>query len=420
MSQATVDPTTGETASGPQAESQAPPRKKRGGGARSEEGKRASRANSLKESLRSKVVFTPEMAAAIVDRTRIFTEQYRPRNDFERMIIANMAIEKAQLDHANEILIRDYDRCLERALNWWDVDHEERAIQVSKRLEKDCRKTVHTLEWTKKGAELLISYWEGLGEAVESNGDWDQEQRLLAYNLLKVRPELRSGSKQVPESGDTAGLKALVERQVNTLRARIDKTLSAKHTAEQGEAISGFFYEEDAVTRKYRRYAAGHRSAFNRYLGMLESGRAGAEEAGTKETGLFPPYPPKTSEAAFDFLYHRYKVIAEAEIARIKSSQCQEYGDDYDESEGETEADPGPADAQPGRAAAPDAPAGKTKATGQPVNSDPKPEAEPTPSSTADPPPRPTSRRARKERQRRLRAQAKAAKRTAQKARSGR
>jgi hypothetical protein len=53
------------------------PRRKRGGGVRTEAGKAESRRNALKGSLRAKVVFTPEMAARIVERNRIFTEQFK-------------------------------------------------------------------------------------------------------------------------------------------------------------------------------------------------------------------------------------------------------------------------------------------------------------------------------------------------------
>jgi hypothetical protein len=222
---------------------------------------------------------------------------------------------------------------------------------------------------------------------------------------------------------------ALVKHQIETLRDRIAEKLDWKHYADQAVAASGFFLEEDAVTRKYRRYAAGHRCDFNRYLAMLENSRAGAEEAGTKEkeTGLFPPYPSQTSQAAFDFLYHRYRVIAEAEIARIKSRQCADVGADEDEceSDGAGEADPRPADAQRSHAAAQDAPKAKTETTARTMNPEPSPEAKPTAaaepaptSPAADPPPRPMTRRARKERERRLRAQAKAAKRAAKTAES--
>src|SRR5262245_25861839 len=88
------------------------------GGVRSEAGKRASRANAVKDSLRSKVVFTPEVAALVVERTKIFTEEYRPQTEHERMLISDMAIAKARFDRAQELLALDEHRRMLRVLEF--------------------------------------------------------------------------------------------------------------------------------------------------------------------------------------------------------------------------------------------------------------------------------------------------------------
>jgi hypothetical protein len=75
-SKATTNPDS--MAAGAATESTIPPGKG-GGRVRSEESKRASRGNAVKDSLRSKVVFIQEVAALIVERARVFTEEYRPR-----------------------------------------------------------------------------------------------------------------------------------------------------------------------------------------------------------------------------------------------------------------------------------------------------------------------------------------------------
>src|SRR5262249_3289096 len=139
-----------------------PPPRKRGGGPRSEQGKNKSRANACKDSLTSSVVFTPEMAAAIAEMNRILTEEYKPRTPFERMIILDMAVAKARLDLARDHSVRDYQRCILRALHFWDHDEEARALEIYKYMDRYPARTVHALGETKKGAELLISYWKGL------------------------------------------------------------------------------------------------------------------------------------------------------------------------------------------------------------------------------------------------------------------
>src|SRR5262249_16440025 len=150
-----------------------------------------SRRNSTKGSLRAKVVFTQDMAARIVERTRTFTAQYKPRNYYESMLIYYMAIAKAKLDRCQELAIEDYSRCVLRALHFWDDDQEARALEIAKNLERHPERTVQALRSCKKGAELMITYWSGLADAAGTNGGWDEAQERMAYDLLAVRVKLR-------------------------------------------------------------------------------------------------------------------------------------------------------------------------------------------------------------------------------------
>jgi hypothetical protein len=308
------DATTADAQNG----SEVPPRK-RGGGPRTEAGKARSRRNALKGSLRSKVVFTPEMAARIVERTRIFTEQFKPRNDYERMLIADMAIAKAKLDRCQELTIEDYSRRVLRALNFWDDDQEARALEIARNLERQPERTVHALRATKKGAELMITYWAGLADAARTNGAWDEAQQRLAYDLLSVRVELRSGSTRVPVGGDKEVLIALAEEQIGKLRDRIERVLDACHTTQQGEAIAGIFSDEDAVTKGLRKDESRARCDYNKAYGMLLAGRAAAEAAGTstdKPDGI-PPVPQQASEAAFDYLLKRFRIMCQMPVVNL-------------------------------------------------------------------------------------------------------
>jgi hypothetical protein len=249
------------------------------------------------------------MAARIVERTKTFTQQYQPRNDHERMLISDMAIAKAKLDRCQELAIEDYSRCILRAHEFWDDDQEAQALEIAKNLERHPERTVHALRSTKKGAELMITYWSGLADAARTNGGWDEAQQRLAYDLLSVRVELRSGSTRVPRGGNKEALIALAEEQIAGLRDRIERILEACHTAQQGEAISGMFYVEDAVTKRLRKDESRARSDYNKVLGRLLQGRAEAEAAATGEADGLPPVPPKASEAAFDYLLKRFEMV---------------------------------------------------------------------------------------------------------------
>jgi hypothetical protein len=286
-----------------QAESgtEAPPRKGRGG-VRTPEGKRVSRANALKDSLRSKVVYTPEIAAAIVELTKIFTEQHRPRTAYERMLISDMAVAKAKLDHTRKLGVLDHERRIIRALYFWDADHDARALALSKNLARDPEHTAHALGWTYAGAKLMVSYWEGLAVALRKNGDWDEVQRRLAYDRLRVRVELRPGSDRVPASGDTVALAALAQQEIEELEDRIADVLEPKHRADQGMVASGLALDEDTTTRKLRRYESGFKSDFNKAEALFFKSRAESEAAAQEAADAFADNPPKTSDAGYDYL----------------------------------------------------------------------------------------------------------------------
>jgi hypothetical protein len=382
-----------------------PPRK-RGGGPRSGSGKAQSRRNALKGSLRAKVVFTPDMAARIVERTKTFTDQYKPRNDYERMLIADMAVAKARLDRCQELAIEDYSRCILRAHEFWDDDQEARALEIAKNLERHPERTVHALRSTKKGAELMITYWSDLADAARTNGGWDEAQQRLAYDLLAVRVELRSGSTRVPRGGNPEALIALAEEQISRLRDRIERILDACHTTQQGEAISGMFYVEDAVTKRLRKDESRARCDYNKVLGLLLQGRAEAEAATTGEADGLPPVPPKASEAAFDYLLKRFEMMCRMPV--VDRDRDRDDSDLDAETEAEPEVSPTPgqpvaeADSDPESDSDPDEADGESAPESATVTS-PAAQAETETETPTAATHRPMTKRARKLREKRLR-----------------
>jgi hypothetical protein len=275
------------------------------------------------------------MAARILERTRIFTEQFKPRNDYECMLITYMAIAKAKLDRFQELAIEDYSRRVLRALDFWDDDQEARALEIAKNLERQPERTVHALRQNKKGADLMITYWSGLADAARTNGGWDEAQERLAYDLLAVRVELRSGSTRIPPGGDKEALIALAEEQIAELEDRIEQVLDACHTTQQGEAISGMFSDEDAVTKRLRKDESRARCDYNKAYGMLLQGRADAEAdaAGAGQPDGIPPVPQKASEAAFDYLLKRFATMCRMPVVDLHDCNCDlgEAGEDEPE-----------------------------------------------------------------------------------------
>jgi hypothetical protein len=378
--------------------SEVPPRK-RGGGPRTEAGKANSRRNAVKGSLRAKVVFSDEMAARIVERNRIFTAQYKPKNKYEQMLVTDMAIAKAKLDRCHELAIEDYSRCVLRALDFWDDDQEALALEIARNLERQPERTIHALRQTKKGAELMITYWAGLADAARTNGGWDEAQQRLAYDLLAVRVELRSGSTRLPLAGGKEALIALAEEQIARLRDQIERVLDACHTTQQGEAISGMFYAEDAVTKRLRKDESRARCDYNKAIGLLLQSRAEAKAAATDKPDGIPPVPQKVSEAAFDYLLKRFQMMCRRPVVHVNDCDLGEDAEDEPQ----------------GSAATPEQPVAAADADSDQAGVEPENQAETQTPAAA--PQRPLTKRARKLREKQLR---EAAKREARMARMAR
>src|SRR4051794_12588110 len=96
---AVVDRPADSTAeAGVQAQAQAAPKKKRGGGPQSPEGRRASSANSLKFGLMARTIFPADLQRAIDLCTAELMAQFLPRSDYEKKQVLEMGRAMAQLE----------------------------------------------------------------------------------------------------------------------------------------------------------------------------------------------------------------------------------------------------------------------------------------------------------------------------------
>ena len=271
--------------------------RKRGGGPQSIFGRERSRANSLKEGLNSKVVFTQEMTNAILEKTNILTEEFKPETPYERMIIGEMAIARAKLEHASRLIIEDIDRPLFRALNFWEYDQKTNAIKMRTRLAKHPERIANALAGSKAGADLCIGYWSELAAILDSTGDWNEQQRRLAFDLLGICIELRSGSTRVPPVGDKAGLAAVAAGEIARLRQAKGDLLDDLDISSQADAAAGRPLEDDAKTKSLQRKEKGdsRRDFYQARDELLRSRAAAAQAEKEREDqdddfGLEPPH----------------------------------------------------------------------------------------------------------------------------------
>jgi len=173
--------------------------------------------------------------------------------------VGEMARATAKLDRCTELSIIDLQRGIDRAGLCWEADRRKAADDLGARLTKDPGRVARALSRSRQGADWKIERWEGLGEALEANGGWDEAQRRLAFDLLGVEPELRNGSVRVPPEDDAAALAELVAEEIGWLREAQERSLDELDEAEQSMALGGMPLVDDPCTSRLRRYEASSR-----------------------------------------------------------------------------------------------------------------------------------------------------------------
>jgi hypothetical protein len=238
--------------------------KKRGGGPKSDPGKLRSRASAFLHGFRARVVFSDDMAEAIRQRKAMLTEQFQPTTEYQRTLIADMAVARVKLDRAEELMPGTCDRVAERALDFWDQDQKTAALNLAARLPKDPARFAHVLAGTKHGTALLIERWDMLAQVARSCGDWDEAQRRMALELLGIPGELQAGCTAIAPPGEKEALVALATGQAEGLRTRIAEVLEDQDAQDQADTIAGLRTPADADTRLLRTYERQARRDYDR------------------------------------------------------------------------------------------------------------------------------------------------------------
>jgi hypothetical protein len=296
--------------------------KKRGGGPKTAAGKESSKRNSLRHGLMARVVLPDDLAAAAAERTAELAAEFLPGSPYEAWLVGEMARAIAKIDRCAELTIVDLQRSIDRAALCWDGDRRAYIEDLGARLPKDPARVARALGATKQGCDWLLERWEGLGEVLQSNGAWDERQRRLAFDLLGVPDELRDGSRKVPPACDAPALAALVAAQVDRLGEEQEATLNALDEATQALAAAGMAIEEDAATRRLRRYEASARRELRWSLAELRRVRAEFPGAGEfpasssssssssrPDASSAPAERPLANGAAMDFLVKRAQLL---------------------------------------------------------------------------------------------------------------
>ena len=272
----------------PQTLPDAPTPAPRSGGPKTPEGKERSRRNALKHGLRAKVLTPNEMIDDVMNRTCDFAKEFQPRTVYQEWLVGEIALATVRIDRCAALSIVDLQRRMNHTDPCWDLDQRRDVAALGAGLKRDPARIRAALEATRHGVNWLIAHWDGLAQTLQSLGDWDDDQQRLALDLLGTPPELRRGSRQLPEPAD---LPAFVQGQIARLRGLQESYLNDQDDDQRTLAGFGMATVDDPTTANLRRYERSHRRTLR--WAQAELKRLQAEPAEPTEHAQEPPPQPK-------------------------------------------------------------------------------------------------------------------------------
>ena len=190
------------------------------------EGKRASRANSLKHGLCSSVV-VPEDLQQVKIRSYQWHYTLKPQNECHAWLVDQVAIYSLRIDRLERMERRFRDRHALRAELNWDDDRLLEAEKLGSLIRRDPSAVVRELRQSPQGCQWLMGRWAMLAHIADLNQSWTADQSQLAFDLLGTPLVMREGVKpgalldpdgRMLASADD--LAAVARRQIAALRER--------------------------------------------------------------------------------------------------------------------------------------------------------------------------------------------------------
>ncbi len=172
-------------------------------------GKAMSCRNSVTHGLSGRGLVLPEAEEqAVAERLVEWRLSYAARLPHEEFALREMVRESVRIERCNLEDVALRARMVDRAADSWDDDRRIAAEELARGLARSPSLVSRKLQMTPQGCDWLIERWEALARFVKSGGEWADEHRAHASDLLGVDPALRDGPSplDVPESQAAFGM----------------------------------------------------------------------------------------------------------------------------------------------------------------------------------------------------------------------
>jgi hypothetical protein len=271
-------------------------------GPRTEEGKKASRANALEHGLAGESDLAPPgQVEAMLKRCEEWRATLAPGNAVERDLVtlaagASLRAEWCMLSQCALI-----DRMTRRAELSWDEDRQIAAEELAAGLPRRPALVRRQLEATVHGCDWLMERWQQLAYHLEGGRAWDESHRALALDLLGVAPELRDGPTPIdPDGVDNPRMARIhvATNEIKRLTACLGRALRLDEDDRQ-RALMGMG-EPDRAFKLAQRYEAAANRQLYRALAQYQRlhsapGPAAPAAPAPPEPAAAPPEPAAPS-----------------------------------------------------------------------------------------------------------------------------
>ncbi|MEW4570351.1 hypothetical protein AB1L88_20995 [Tautonia sp. JC769] len=221
-----------------------------------EAGKARVRLNAWKHGFRAESdAVAPDEADAVAARRAEWAPAFPtdPDDGYQSWLVAQLTLASVRLDRCQQHQLHQGRFEADRAASSWEIDRAADASDLGARLSRDPDRVVSALRRSAAGLDWLLVRWQGLADALEAPGSWDDAQRRLCLDLMQTPDEFRSSDCSMLAQLPPDELRDLVREQVDGLESLRDSA-SRIDLADRSLAEIGLPTSETSELARLRRY----------------------------------------------------------------------------------------------------------------------------------------------------------------------
>ncbi|WZP00626.1 hypothetical protein EP7_002275 [Isosphaeraceae bacterium EP7] len=252
-------------------------------GPKTTEGKEKSRRNSLVHGMAGEGVVLPKSQTEMVhERGQEWYSALNPSDDFERGLLKIIAVESVRMAHFQGEESEARKARARRATICWADERKAEIAEVALALPGRPEVVAGRLSICAPGCDWMIERWRALGHALDTAGEWTDEQAGMALDLLGLDSAVRELLSPLEPADGISSLEhrqALVDEQLERLLGLKAAGLDEIEENEREAAANGLTAGDDRAMKLLRRYEAASFRRMKWALDLMQTRKAQARDS---------------------------------------------------------------------------------------------------------------------------------------------